>query len=192
MRYRGGSMSLDKTWHLATSDEEIKITEFELLLWRVTAAFFRWQEECEKVANGNEFSADELAVLHVIRMKDRPKTIAEIGRLLNRDSFFNINYNIAKLIKQGLVKKLTTGSKKQHQYIVTEEGKNNTENYTETRRSILINEFKKDLNALNLKEITNGLMRLKSIYEEGVRMASSYQPNINKKISNKIPTKKTK
>lgn len=186
-------MNLDKTWHLATSDEEIRITEFELLLWRVTYAFFRWQEECEKVANNDELSSDELAVLHIIRMKDRPKTIADIARLLNRDSFFffSINYNISKLMKLGLVKKLAASTKKQLQYEVTEKGKKNTDAYTKARRSILINEFKKNLSNINLEEISNGLMNLKGIYEEAIRVAasSSYEP-ISKKTADKVRNKK--
>lgn len=165
---------LDKTWHLASSDEEIKITDVELLLWRVTYAFFRWQEECEKVSSGINLSADDLAVLHVIRMKDRPKSVADIGRILNRDNFFSINYNIKKLMKIGLITKL--GDRKQYQYMVTDSGKKNTDEYTSVRRSILINEFKKDLEKINLEEIKAGLIELKKIYDEAVRVTSSFQP----------------
>ncbi len=172
----------DKIWHLAESTEETKVTKLELQLWRVLHGFMRWQEECEKMANNNELSSDELAVLHIIRMKDRPKTIADIGRLLNRDNPFSINYNINKLLKLGLVKKIPTASKKQYQYSITEEGMKNTNAYTEARRSIFINEFTKDLQQINLEEITNGLMKLKGIYEEAACVASSYKPeNQNKK-----------
>lgn len=170
-------MTIDKRWHLADSEEEIKITEFELQLWRVHYGFMRWQEECEKIANSYELSSDELAVLHIIRMKDRPKTIAEIGRLLNRDNHFGINYNINKLLKLDLIEKLQTASKKQYQYTVTEKGLKNTNAYTLARRSVLIHEFVKDLKNINLEEITHGLMKLKAIYEEAVRVASSYNPS---------------
>ncbi len=169
-------MTLDKTWHLANSAEAIKITEFELQLWRIHYGFIRWQEECEKIANKDELSSDELAVLHVIRMRDRPKAIADIGRLLNRDNHFGINYNINKLLKMGLISKVETATKKQYQYVVTEKGRKNTDDYTKARKSILIDEFIKDIQQINLEEITNGLMKLKSIYEEAVRVASSYQP----------------
>lgn len=177
-------MTLNKTWHLANTQEEINLTEFELQLWRVYYGFIQWQEECSHVANNEQLSADELAVLHVIRMKDRPKTIADIGRLLNRDNFFSINYNIKKLIKLGLVKKTGKGNKKQYQYIVTNKGKLSTDNYTKARKNILIDEFRKDLNNINLAEITNGLMRLKGIYEEGMRIASSYSA-----VQHEEPTK---
>jgi predicted MarR family transcription regulator len=178
-------MSLDKSWHLASTEDEIKITEFELQLWRVYYGFMRWQEECEKMANGDELSSDELAVLHVIRMKDRPKTIADIGRLLNRDNPFSINYNINKLHKMGLVEKLETATKKQYQYRVTDKGRKNTDDYTAARQSILFNEFSKDLKDIDLEKVTNGLMKLKSIYEEAVRVASTYKPSDNNKISPK-------
>ncbi len=38
---------IDKTWHLAETESEIEVTEFELLLWRVFYAFIRWQEDCQ-------------------------------------------------------------------------------------------------------------------------------------------------
>src|SRR5947207_1990398 len=98
---------LDKTWHLAENEAEIKVTEFELQLWRVFYGFLRWQEKCENIANGTDLTGNELAILHVVRMKNRPKAINDIMRLLNRDDTFNIHYSIRKLIKMGLIKKVS-------------------------------------------------------------------------------------
>lgn len=67
----------------------------------------RWQEDCEKVANQTDLTGSELSILHIIRIKDRPKTLNELMRLLNRDGHFNINYSLKKLIKNGLVQKIS-------------------------------------------------------------------------------------
>lgn len=159
--------TIDKKWHLAQTEAEIGVTEFELQLWRVFYGFLRWQEECEKSVNGTGLTGNDLAVLHVIRMKDKPKTIYDVGRLLNRDDNFNIHYSVKKLLKIGLIEKAVSPSslKKPVYYQATQEGVKNTNAYTEVRRSILIDMFL-DKNDLNLEELTKTLIKLKSIYDE--------------------------
>lgn len=166
--------NLDKTWHLAENDDEIKVADFELQLWRVFYGFLRWQEGCERSANGTDLTGNELAVLHIIRMKDRPKSIYDIGRLLNRDDTFNIQYSIRKLLKMGLIEKCKTSSQKILAYQITEAGIRNTDIYTQARKSILIDIFIKESD-LNLTEMTKTLTKLKAIYDEADRTAASYK-----------------
>jgi len=185
-------MSIDKTWHLANSEDEIKITEFELQLWRVYYGFLRWQEECEKVANGDQLSCDELAILHIIRMKDRPKSIYDIGRLLNRDDHFTINYNLRKLLEMGLISKQSSPSnKKQQVYLITEKGIKNTDAYTKTRGTVLIKEFSEALKRTNIEGVTQGLITLKNVYDEALRLVSSYQTSDVESNNKKTKEKKT-
>lgn len=169
-------MQIDKTWHLAATDSEVDWTEFELQLWRVFNAFKRWQLECEKMVNDNKMSVDELAVLHVIRMNDRPKTIAEVGQLLNRSDYFNINYSVTKLSERGLIKKYQPFKNRPVQLSVTEEGRKNTEKYTEARKNILFGEFSREIGGINLQEVVLGLRQIRGVYEEAHRAASTYKP----------------
>ncbi|WP_248800349.1 winged helix DNA-binding protein [Pseudomonas sp. MWU13-2105] len=168
-------MYIDKTWHLAITDDEVDWTECELQLWRAFNAFKRWQLECEKMVNDSNLSVDELAVLHVIRMNDRPKTIAEVGRLLNRPDHFNINYSVTKLSERGLVRKYQPFKNRQVQLSVTEEGRRSTDKYTEARKNILFGEFSGEIGAINIKEIVLGLRQIKGVYEEAHRAASTYK-----------------
>lgn len=178
---RNSWMEIDKRWHLAETDDEIKVADFELQLWRVYYGFRRWQEECEKIANGTELSSDELAILHVIRMKDRPKSVYDIGRLLNRDDPFNIQYNIRKLLEMGFIDKTPSASnKKQLLYFATPEGIKNTDTYVQARRNILITEFSKEMATIDLEEVTRVLTKLKAVYDEALRAAASYE-TVNKK-----------
>lgn len=59
--------SVDKIWHLAKTEAEIKLTDFEFQLWRVFYGFIRWQEGCEKVANQSDLTGSELSLLHSYR-----------------------------------------------------------------------------------------------------------------------------
>ena len=165
-----------KTWHLAKNEEETKLTDFEFQLWRVFYGFTRWQEGCERVANQTDLTGSELSLLHIIRMKNRPKTISELTRLLNRSgSAFNINYSIQKLIKHGLIRKLLDeNNKKAFSYEITEEGIKNTDAYTALRQTILIELFKKKKKELNLEQFTDVLSELIALYEEADRTVLAY------------------
>jgi predicted MarR family transcription regulator len=169
---------VDKTWHLAKNEEETKLTDFEFQLWRVFYGFTRWQEGCERVANQTDLTGSELSLLHIIRMKNRPKTISELTRLLNRSgSAFNINYSIQKLIKHGLIRKLLDeNNKKAFSYEITEEGIKNTDAYTALRQNILIELLKKK-KELNLEQFTDTLSELIALYEEADRAVLAYYGN---------------
>ena len=174
---------IDKTWHLANTEEETKLTDFEFHLWRVFYGFMRWQEGCEKVANQTDLTGSELSILHIIRMKDRPKTLNELMRLLNRDDNFNITYSIKKLIKNGLIRKIASDkhNKKTFSYEITEAGIKNTDAYTTLRKNVLIELFAKK-RELNLDKLSNVLSELIAIYEEADRTVLSYMGSSNPPI----------
>lgn len=166
-----------KTWHLAKNEEGKKLTNYEFQLCRVFYGFTRWQEGCERVANRTDLSGNELSLLHIIRMKNRSKTINELTRLLNRSgSTFNINYSIQKLIKNGLIRKvMDENNKKAFSYAITEEGIKNTDAYTALRQKILIEWVKKK--KLNLEQVTDILSELTALYEEADRTVLAQDGN---------------
>lgn len=171
---------LDKKWHLAETENEIKVTEFELLLWRVFYGFLRWQEDCESCVSESDITGNDLAILHIIRMRNRHKTLYEIGRLLNREDHYNIQYSLRKLEKLGLIKKAKlSGNKKTVTFEITEKGLKDTDAYTIARRSILLEMLKKE-KGLKLEETTETLSKIKAIYDEAGRMAASYKSAGNK------------
>lgn len=165
-------LDIDKTWHLAEDAKESELSDFELQLWRVFYGFLRWQEQCEVCANGDDMTAYELAILHIIRMQDRPKNIPELCRLMNREDSLNVGYVIKKLIKLGLIerKKVKTNTV----YQITEEGVHNTERYKNIRKNVLLKLFLKQ-KELQLPEMTEQLAILKGLYEEGTRITASYK-----------------
>jgi predicted MarR family transcription regulator len=147
--------------------------------------------KCEKVANQTDLTGSELSILHIIRMKDRPKTLNESMRLLNRDDNFNINYSLKKLIKNGLIRKISSDkyNKKTFSYDITEEGIKNTHTYATIRENVLIDLFKKKRD-LNLDKLSNSLSELIAIYEEADRTVLSYMGMVKPPIEVKKAKKK--
>ena len=169
--------TLDKTWHLAEDKESILVTEFEFHLWRVFYSFLKWQEDCQQYLGTEPLSGYDLALLHIVRMKKRPKTIYEISRLLNRDDPNNVQYSLGKLIKLGLVEKSKNdSSQKTLSYQITEKGIENTDSYTESRNNILINLFRDHgIESLELDKVAKSLNSIRVLYEEASRLAASYR-----------------
>lgn len=168
-------LNIDETWHLAQSDIGVKVTNFELQLWRVFYGFMRWQEECERGVNNSGLTANEIAVLNVVRMQERPKTIYDIGRLLNRDDTFNIHYSIRKLLKMGLIKKTRSAhaGKKTFAYQISDAGIKNTDNFSQMRNDVLLEMYGQEKD-LDLTEMAKILARVKAIYDEADRAVATY------------------
>jgi predicted MarR family transcription regulator len=125
-------------WHLAESPAEAELAGFEFSLERVIQAFYRWKSDCMAAVADVGLSGHDTSVLNVIRMKDRPKGLSEICRLLNREDSSNIQYAIRKLLKAGLIQKTGGASRKGTAYTVTEAGRDATEAYAALRREILL------------------------------------------------------
>lgn len=167
--------ALDYRWHLAQSPVEIDATELEFALMRAFEGFGRWQSEC--LANVCDLAATgpENALLHIIRMNERPKSIKDLARLTNRDDVPNIQYSLRKLIGAGLVIRKGAG-RSGVTYEVTEAGRRVTDDYGRVRRRLLIAaiasvpEFPH-----RLEEATRTLNLLSGIYEEVARVAATHR-----------------
>jgi predicted MarR family transcription regulator len=177
---------IDATWHLAENDEELKLVDFEFLFWRTYHSWVRWQEDCQSCIANEGLTAAEIALLHVIRVKDRPKTIYELGRLLNRDDTPNIQYGIKKLAELGYVEKVNvkSGAKKAVAYKITKKGINNTDAYSLIKKNTLCRMLKNyETTPLKFDETIHFLSTIKGIFEESSRLAltASYKDNTTKK-----------
>lgn len=130
---------MQKEWHLATNDREIKFTEFEFAIIRAAAAFDRWQKDCLACCLEGGLSAMENAILHIIRMHDRPKSISDIARLMNRDDISNLQYSLRKLNSAQLIKRSDKrDSKRSATYTITTKGRQISDQFAEFRRDLLL------------------------------------------------------
>lgn len=166
---------LDRSWHLARTPLEVDVAELEYALMRAFEAFGRWQAEC--LASVIDFAASgpENAMLHIIRMNDRPKTIKDLARLSNREDIPNMQYSLRKLIGAGLVERKGSG-RSGVTYSVTEKGRDVTERYAQLRASLLIKEVQSlpDFGG-RLDEATKTLEFMTGIYEQVARSAATHR-----------------
>ena len=171
----GSAAPLDYRWHLAASTDEVDTTELEFALMRTFEGFGRWQSECLASVCDLAATGPENAMLHIIRMNDRPKTIKDLARLTNRDDVPNIQYSLRKLIGAGLVLRKGAG-RSGVTYEVTEEGRRVTDDYGAVRRRLLIAAVEQVPGfSQRLKEAGRTLNLLSGIYEEIARVAATHR-----------------
>lgn len=163
----------DFRWHLAESDAESETAAMEFALMRAFEGFGRWQSECLAAVCDLAATGPENAMLHIIRMNERPKSIKELARLTNRDDVPNIQYSLRKLIAAGLVARQGSG-RSGVTYEVTEEGRRVTEDYGDVRRRLLIAAISAQPDLPDrLAEATRVLNQVTAIYEEVARIAAT-------------------
>ncbi|MGE4409303.1 MAG: winged helix DNA-binding protein [Sphingobium sp.] len=170
----GGRDPLDRRWHLARNRHEVNVTELEFSMMRVGEAFSRWESECLAAASGLGATGSENALLHVIRLHDRPKPLKELARLTNRDDIPNLQYALRKLAKLGLIRQ--EGGKSNAVYSVTDWGREVTERYARLREELLI-EFTQVIKGIDerLQQATRTLNLLSGIYEQAARVVATHQ-----------------
>lgn len=170
-----GGAGPDYRWHLAKSDAEVRTTELEFALMRCFEGFGRWQSECLASVCDLAATGPENAMLHIIRMNDRPKSIKDLARLTNRDDVPNIQYSLRKLIGAGLVLRKGSG-RSGVTYEVTPEGRRVTDDYADVRRRLLIAAIDSVPGfAARLDEAAKALNLLSGIYEEVSRVAATHR-----------------
>lgn len=168
--------ALDRQWHLASDELEIDLTELEFAIFRVAAAFERWQADCLSCCVAQPYSGAEVGMLHVIRMHERPKSISEIGRLLNRDDLANIQYGVRKLLKGGLIQKSdAAGSKRDVTYVVSAMGREVTDRYARFRRELLVSMARRSVADTGFDEISRALNLMSALYGQASCIAATHR-----------------
>jgi predicted MarR family transcription regulator len=167
--------ALDRSWHLARTPQEIDVAEMEYALMRSFEAFGRWQAEC--LASVSDFSATgpENALLHIIRMNDRAKSIRDLAHMANREDIPNIQYSLRKLIQGGLVARSGSG-RSGVVYEVTALGRDVTDRYADVRAALLLSATERvpDLHH-RLRETARTLELMTGIYEQAARTAATHR-----------------
>lgn len=170
----------DKHWHMATNEHEIALSEVEFSIFRIFSAFNRWMDDltnCCQDDPGMNCSGIDFSLLNVIRMHDRPKSISEVGRLMNRDDMSNLQYSIRKLTKAGLIEKVgVKGNKKGVTYRTTERGVKATDLYASYRREILV-PLTRSVSASDKRmiELANLLTLLSGVYDQAACVAATHR-----------------
>ena len=125
------------SWHLARTETERRLSEFEFGLERLAQAYYRWKAACLAAVCDVPLTGDDVAVLNVVRMGDEPKRLSEIGQLLNRVDVPNLQYATRKLVRVGLIETEGSSSRKETRYRATATGRSVTEAYAALRATTL-------------------------------------------------------
>lgn len=175
-RKTGQKVAIDRHWHLATDALEVGVTEVEFAIFRTAAAFERWQADCLGCCVAQPYSGTETAVLHVVRMHERPKSISEICRLLKRDDLANIQYGIRKLLKAGLIAKADkAGSKRDVTYVVSAAGRDVTDRYAAFRRELLISMTRSSAAGIDFEAVARSLNLMSALYDQASCIAATHR-----------------
>jgi predicted MarR family transcription regulator len=154
-------------------ETERVVTGFEWTLWRLSAAFIRWQGECLSVLAGKPLGGHDTALLHVVAYQDRPKGLSEIAKLLGRTDLANIQYAIRKLNRLGLIGRVAGLSRKDTLYEVTPAGADLTRDYRALRRELLIS-LAGGVEA-DFPDLDRRLIRMTELYESAIRQTVQRQ-----------------
>ena len=125
------------SWHLARTETERRLSDFEFGLERLAQAYYRWKAACLAAVCDVPLTGDDVAVLNVVRMGDEPKRLSEIGQLLNRVDVPNLQYATRKLVRAGLIETEGSSSRKETRYRATATGRSVTEGYAALRAATL-------------------------------------------------------
>lgn len=162
-------------WHLACTPAEIDTTALEFALMRTYEGFGRWQAEAFAACSDLPATGPENAMLHIIAMNGRPKTLKDLARLTNRDDVPNIQYSLRKLIGAGLVLRQGAG-RSGVTYEATPEGHRTCADFAAIRRRTLIAAVEQLPGfAERLAEAARSLNLLTGIYEEAARMTATHR-----------------
>lgn len=164
----------DHFWHLAVDETGVALTDFEYALMRSYESFVRWVGECMQAVSGLQLSGIESALLNVICMHDRPKTIYELGHLTNRQDMPNLQYGLRKLLRHGLIAKTGSGTKGVY-YQCTPEGQNVCMAFARLREKLLLQTTKAWQELIPDTDATlQFLQKMEQTYNVSAREAASF------------------
>ena len=126
-------------WHLAHTESERFLAEFEHTLICLAQAFDRHNLRGLVAAIGDSsFNGQDNTILHIIGTLDRPKSLSDISRFMNRDDLANIQYSVRKLLKAGLIEKANDKSARGTNYRVSAKGRKVVDAFVKLRQELIV------------------------------------------------------
>ena len=163
--------------YMTTGAEASSLTRAELAMIRANEAFQRWTFFLHKSVSGKSLGAQDVHLLHSIRMRGGAQNLSELLLFLNRNDVSTIQYSLRKIEQAGFIQRITGNSKREAGYRLTEAGLAATQAYADLRTEILV-ALVGDVNGLMqaLDSAAAVLERLTGLYDQ------STQTVLNRKI----------
>jgi predicted MarR family transcription regulator len=163
--------------YMTGSAEASMLTRAELAMIRALEAFSRWAYFLHKSVSGAPLGAQDVSLLHSIRMRGGAQNLSELLLFLNRNDVSTIQYSLRKIEQAGLIERVTGNSRREAGYRLTRSGLEATDAYAALREELmvaLVGEVNGLVDALGGAAST--LERLASLYDQ------STQTVLNRKI----------
>jgi predicted MarR family transcription regulator len=166
--------------YMTGCDVSATLTRTELAMIRAVEAFSRWCFFLHKSVSGVTLGAEDVWLLHSIRMRGGAQNLSELLLFLNRTDVSTIQYSLRKIEQCGLIERVTGNSRREAGYRLTEAGVRATKDYAKIREELLV-QLIGDVNGLEpaLDSAANAIERLTSLYDQ------STQTVLNRKILNR-------
>ncbi len=147
------------------------LTRTELAVIRTTQAFERWSVFLHSTVSDERLSAQDVWILHSIRMRGGAQNLSELLLFLNRNDVSTIQYSLRKIEQAGLIERITGNSKREAGYRLTSVGKSTTDDYAKLRDELLV-ELGEDIRDFEerLFAAAATLERLTGIYDQATQM----------------------
>lgn len=163
--------------YMTAGVEASALTRAELAMIRAIEAFQRWTFFLHKSISGTVLGAQDVWLLHSIRMRGGAQNLSELLMFLNRTEVSTLQYSLRKIEQFGLIERTTGSSKREAGYRLTAEGVAVTDAYARLRDDLLVGlvgEVNNFVPALEAAAAT--LERLTGLYDQ------STQTVLNRKI----------
>lgn len=165
-------------WHLARDSHEAALAELEISIMAAFESFGRWQSACLSAVTDFSAAGPENALLHMIRMDDRPKSIHDLAAISNRTDTANIQYSLRKMLKGGLIIRRGSG-RSGVLYEVSELGRDVSDRYADLRHAELVEAYIADPSLEeDVRKARDTLMKVSQIYERAARAADARRLNL--------------
>jgi len=163
--------------YMTRSPAAAALTRAELAIIRSDEAFMRWAYFLHQNVSGAPLSAQDISLLHSIRMHGQAQNLSELMLFLNRNDVSTIQYTLKKLEQSGYVERIPGKSKREAGCKLTEEGMRITDAFAELREELLVG-LVEDVNGFveDLLKAAATLERLTGIYDQSTQSA------LNRKI----------
>ena len=163
--------------YMTGSDDASSLTRCELAMIRANEAFARWAFFLHKGVSGTTLGAQDVYLLHSIRMRGGAQNLSELLLFLNRNDVSTIQYSLRKIGQAGLIERITGNSRREAGYRLTEKGDQATRDYADLREDILV-ALVNDINGMKqaLESAAAAMERLTGLFDQ------STQTVLNRKI----------
>ncbi|MBO3761812.1 winged helix DNA-binding protein [Ciceribacter sp. L1K23] len=148
------------------------LSEIEFGLIMLNHAFSRWMVRCMAAAGVPDLSPMDILILHNIRSRSKPRTIADIGLILNIEDTHVVTYAIKKLERLKLIRSGKRGKEKI--VSMTSAGEEACDRYFQIRETLLVKSvLSTEMSSESLSSIAGRLRALSGHYDQAARSAAS-------------------